>query len=334
MVPCHEGGGSTEYPMAGDRSGLRRETVLDRRGRQVVVFETFEDRDVDVDGVRIHAKVGGSGPPVLLLHGYPQTHAMWHRVAPGLTEGHTVVLADLRGYGDSSRPASTPDHASYSKRAMAQDQVALMRELGFDRFALVGHDRGGRVAHRLCLDHAEAVTRVAFLDIVPTRHVFTHVDRALAQAYYHWFFLAQEADLPERLIGSDPSFYLRRKLDQWSGGEGLDAFTPDALAEYVRCFSDPEVIRASCEDYRAGASIDLEHDEVDAGSGRRVECPVLVLWGAEGFVGRSYDVVEVWRTYATEVRGQRLGGGHFPAEEDPEATLAALRRFLGDCEPA
>jgi haloacetate dehalogenase len=253
---------------------------------------------------------------------------MWHRVAPGLVDRHTVVLADLRGYGDSSRPASTADHASYSKRAMAADQVGLMHELGFDTFSVVGHDRGARVAHRLCLDHPGAVSRVALLDIVPTRHVFTHVDRALAEAYYHWFFLSQEADLPEHLIGADPDYFLRRKLDQWSGSRGSAAFAPEAVEEYVRCFRDPEVIRATCEDYRAAASIDLEHDEVDAVAGRRVECPALVLWGAEGFVGRAYDVLEVWRAYATDVRGQALGGGHFLAEEEPGATLTALRDFL------
>ena len=298
------------------------------------MLESFEDRDIDVAGVRIHAKVGGAGPPVLLLHGYPQTHVMWHRVAPGLAERHAVVLADLRGYGDSARPASDTDHASYSKRAMADDQVGLMRELGFDRFAVVGHDRGARVGHRLSLDHPGEVSRAAFLDIVPTRHVFTHVDRALAQAYEHWFFLIQQADLPERLIGSDPAYYLLRKMAQWSGGEGLEAFAPEAVAEYVRCFSDPEVTRATCEDYRAAASIDLEHDEVDAGLGQRLECPVLVLWGALGFVGRHYDVVGVWREYATDVRGQQVGGGHFPAEEDPDATLSAVQDFLSAPDPA
>jgi haloacetate dehalogenase len=300
----------------------------------VVVFESFEDSEIDVAGVRIHAKVGGAGPPVLLLHGYPQTHVMWHRVAPGLADRHTVVVADMRGYGDSSRPASNADHASYSKRAMADDQLGLMRGLGFDRFAVVGHDRGARVAHRMCLDHPQAVLRATFLDIVPTRHVFTHVDRALAQAYEHWFFLSQEADLPERLIGSDPAYYLLRKLAQWSGGDGLDAFAPEAVAEYVRCFSDPEVIRASCEDYRAAASIDLEHDEVDAALGRRLECPVLVMWGAQGFVGRHYDVVGVWRGYAIDVRGYQVGCGHFLAEEDPDATLSALQDFLSDPDPA
>ena len=265
---------------------------------------------------------------MLLLHGYPQSHVMWHRVAGELAARHTVVLADLRGYGDSSRPASVADHASYSKRAMAADQVGLMRRLGFESFALVGHDRGARVAHRLCLDHPETVSRVALLDIVPTRHVFAHVDRAMAQAYYHWFFLSQAPDLPEHLIGADPGHWVRRKLAQWSGAAGIDAFAPEAVEEYVRCFSDPDVIRASCEDYRAAASIDLEHDEVDAAAGRRVECPLLVLWGAEGFVGRAYDVVDVWDTYAADVRGRSLDGGHFLAEEAPDDTLLALGDFL------
>jgi haloacetate dehalogenase len=293
------------------------------------LLENFEDHDVDVDGTRIHAAVGGAGPPVLLLHGYPQSHVMWHRVAPELADRHTVVLADLRGYGDSSRPPSQVDHASYSKRAMAADQVGLMRQLGFQSFSVVGHDRGARVAHRLCLDRPEVVSRAAFLDIVPTRHVLAHVDRGMAQAYYHWFFLSQDPDLPEHLIGADPAYYLRRKLAQWSGGAGIELFAPEAVEEYVRCFSDPEVIRASCEDYRAGASIDLEHDEGDAAAGRRVECPTLVLWGAKGFVGRAYHVLDVWNQYATDVRGQALEGGHFLAEEQPDATLSALREFLG-----
>jgi haloacetate dehalogenase len=292
------------------------------------VLEDFERRDVEVDQVSVRAVVGGHGPPVLLLHGYPQSHVMWHRVAPGLAEQHTVVLADLRGYGDSSRPPSEPDHASYSKRAMAADQVALMQHLGFETFDVVAHDRGARVAHRMCLDRPEVVSRVALLDIVPTRHVFGHVDRALAQAYDHWFFLAQAPDLPEHLIGSDPGYWVRRKLAQWSGAAGLDAFAPEAVQQYVRCFSDPEVIRASCEDYRAGATIDLEHDEVDAAAGRRVECPMLVLWGRQGFVEKAYDVLDVWRQYAADVRGQALDGGHFLAEEAPDATLAALRDFL------
>src|ERR1700712_1241760 len=224
-----------------------------------------------MDGTRIHAAVGGSGPPVLLLHGYPETHVMWHQVAPTLAEQHTVVLADLRGYGDSARPPSRGDHSTYSKRAMAADQAGLMRHLGFDTFALVGHDRGARVAHRLCL-------------------------------------------------GAPPAYYLRRKLAQWSAGDGIEAFAPEAVDDYVRCFSDPEAIRASCEDYRAGASIDLEHDEFDAAAGRRVECPALVLWGREGYVGQAYDPLEVWKDYATDVRGHPVDGGHFLPEEAPDAT--------------
>ena len=292
------------------------------------MLEDFTDQDVDVDGTRIHAVVAGEGPPVLLLHGYPQHHLMWHRVAPTLARSHTVVLADLRGYGDSARPPSEPDHSSYAKRAMAADQVGLMGALGFDRFALVGHDRGARVAHRLCLDHPEAVERVALLDIVPTRHVFTHVDRALAQTYEHWFFLSQAPDLPERLIGSDPGHYLRTKLAAWSGGEGLERFGAEVVEDYVRCFSDPEVVRATCEDYRAAASIDLEHDEVDAVAGRRITCPALVLWGRDGFVGAAYDVLGTWREYADDARGHALPGGHFLPEEAPEETLAALEEFL------
>lgn len=296
------------------------------------MLESFEDIHVDVQGTRINATVGGEGPPVLLLHGYPQTHVMWHRVAPRLAEQNTVVLADLRGYGDSARPPSEADHASYSKRAMAADQVGLMHELGFETFAVVGHDRGARVAHRMVLDRPEAVSRVALLDIVPTRHVFTHVDRALAQAYYHWFFLSQAPDLPEHLIGADPAYYLRHKLAQWSAGTGIEAFAPEAVEQYVRCFSDPEVIRSSCEDYRAGASIDLEHDEIDATAGRRLTCPALVLWGSVGFVGTAYDVLDVWRQYADDVRGHAVESGHFLAEEAPEATTAALQDFLTDLD--
>ncbi|MFI0358012.1 alpha/beta fold hydrolase [Actinomadura sp. 9N407] len=288
----------------------------------------FDIRDVTVDGVAVHALVGGAGPPVLLLHGYPQTHAMWHRVAPALARDHTVVAADLRGYGDSAKPAGGPDHAEYSKRAMAADQVGLMDMLGYERFAVVGHDRGARVAHRMCLDHPERVTRAAMLDIVPTRHIFANVDRDLAHGYYHWFFLAQAPDLPERLIGADPEYYLRRKLAQWSADTA--SFAPEAVAEYVRCFSDPATIHASCEDYRAAATIDLEHDDADAAAGRRVECPVLALWGSRGFVGGHYDVVAVWRDYAADVQGTSVDSGHFPAEEAPDATTRALTDFLMD----
>jgi haloacetate dehalogenase len=284
----------------------------------------FEQRHLDVDGVTINVRVGGSGPPVLLLHGYPQTGAMWHRVAPVLTRTHTVVVPDLRGYGDSAAPPAGPDSAAYSKRAMAADQVAVMADLGFERFAVVGHDRGARVAHRMCLDHPSAVERAAVLDIVPTRHAFAATDQLLATVYYHWFFLIQPSGHPERLIGADPEYWIRYHLDAWS--RVPDSFDADAVAEYVRCF-DPDSIAATCADYRAGAGIDLEHDGADAG--RRVECPLLVMWGSRGFVGARYDVPAVWREYAGDVRGIALDCGHFLPEEAPDATASAIAQFLG-----
>ncbi len=291
-------------------------------------FEGFASIDRDVDGVRIHAAVGGEGPPVLLLHGYPQTHRMWHGVAPALARTHTVVAPDLRGYGASAKPASAPDHATYSKRATAADQVGLMHALGFDTFAVVGHDRGARVTHRLVLDHPGSVQRAAVLDIVPTRYAYAHVDRALAEAYDHWFFLSGPADLPEHLIGLDPERWIRTKLGQWSAG-GIDAFDPAAVDAYVAAFADPACIAATTEDYRAGATVDLEHDEADFAAGRRVEVPLLALWGRDGFVGRRYDVLEVWREYAADVDGKAVAGGHFLPEEAPAATTAALQEFLG-----
>lgn len=292
------------------------------------MFEGFATRDVDVDGVRIHARVGGSGPPVLLLHGYPETHLMWHRVASALAERFTVVAADLRGYGDSDRPESDATHAAYSKRATAADQAGLMRELGFPRYAVVGHDRGARVAHRLALDHADAVERVALLDIAPTRHVFGDVDKVLALTYDHWFFLADETDLPEVLIGGAAEHWLRTKLRAWSG-EGAQ-FDEEVVADYVRCF-DATSIHATTEDYRAGATIDLEHDDTTYADGGRLTCPTLVLWGADGLVGARYEVLDVWRQYAARddlVTGGPVPGGHFLPEEAPEETVAALLPFL------
>lgn len=288
------------------------------------MFEGFEKHRIATGGAEINALAAGDGPPLLLLHGYPQSHVMWHKVAPRLTEDFRVVVTDLRGYGDSSKPEGPPDHSAYSKRAMAEDQVAVMAKLGFDRFSVAGHDRGARVTHRMALDHPGRIERAAVLDIAPTRTVFENTNKALATAYYHWFFLIQPYDLPERLIGSDPAFYLRRKLAHW--GRDEDAFTPDAVAEYVRCFSDPATIHASCEDYRAAASIDLEHDEAD--QDLKVQCPLLVLWGAKGFVGQAYDVLAVWREKADDVRGQPIDCGHFLPEENPEDTLAAMRAFF------
>src|SRR5215210_6222738 len=283
-------------------------------------MDRVEARDAEIELVR-----GGEGPPVLLLHGYPQTHAMWHLVAPLLAEYFTVIATDLRGYGDSSKPEGGTDHAGYSKRAMAADQVEVMRELGFDSFAVAGHDRGGRVAHRLALDYPERVTKLAALDIVPTRHVFATADKDLATYYYHWFFLIQPYDLPERLIGADPAYYLRKKLGAWGADES--AFSPEAMSEYERCF-DAATVHASCEDYRAAASVDLAHDESDRSSGRAIECPLLALWGTRGVVGRLYDVPEVWSAYARDVRAKALDCGHFLPEERPEETARELLDFL------
>jgi haloacetate dehalogenase len=287
----------------------------------------FEPIEVDIDGIHIAGRVAGSGPPVLLLHGFPQTHVMWHQVAPILVDRHTVVLADLRGYGESTKPAAGADHAEYSKRAMAADQVAMMAQLGFDTFTAVGHDRGARVVHRMCLDHPARVSSAAVLDIVPTRHAFATADMAFGMAYEHWYFLAQEPGFPERLIGGDPEFYLRAKLAAWSAGHTFDAA---AVEQYITHFRDPAAIAASCEDYRAAASIDLDHDEASYAAGDRITCRVLVMWGTAGFVGRHYDVAAVWQAYATDVTTTAIASvGHFLAEEAPTATAAALTQFLG-----
>jgi haloacetate dehalogenase len=249
---------------------------------------------------------------------------MWHRVAPVLARHYTVVCPDLRGYGDSGKPASDDTHAAYSKRVMAQDMVELMRDLGHPRFYLAGHDRGGRVAHRLCLDSPDAVIRLAVLDISPTRTMYERTDRAFATAYYHWFFLIQPFDLPERLIGGDPVYYLRRKLGGW--GTGLAHFDARALAEYERCFSNPDTIHASCEDYRAAASIDLDHDA----SPQRIACPMLALWGDRGVVNRLFDPLDDWRAVADDVRGRALPAGHYLAEEVPDEVVRELKAFFAD----
>jgi haloacetate dehalogenase len=288
------------------------------------LFPGFEPRRISTTDAEINLVIGGHGPPLLLLHGYPQTHAMWHKIAPRLAEHFTVVCPDLRGYGDSAKPSSAPDHAPYSKRAMAQDQVEVMQALGFRRFALAGHDRGGRVAHRLARDHADRVERLAVLDISPTAAMYAKTDIAFATAYYHWFFLIQPYDLPERLIGADPAYYLRKKLGGW--GSALEHFDPRAYAEYERCFRDPATIHATCEDYRAAATLDLEHDAADAA--RKLDCPVLVLWGAKGVVHRLFDPLSDWRAVARDVRGKTLPCGHYLAEEAPDETYAELAGFF------
>jgi haloacetate dehalogenase len=282
----------------------------------------FTAVQVPVNGITVNVVHGGHGPPVLLLHGYPQTHVMWHRVAPALAEHFSVVCPDLRGYGDSGKPPSDEEHWPYSKRVMAHDQVELMTRLGFDRFAVVGHDRGARVARRLALDHARSVRRLAVLDIIPTHSVYANLDRRRAIAVWRYLFLVQPADLPERLIGADPGFYLGRTFDEWCRTPG--ALDHRAVAEYRRCFT-PATVHATCEDYRAGATIDLEHDTADAGC--PIECPVLVLWSAHG-IGASYDVLSIWREQAGEVCGKALDYGHFLAEERPADTTAELLAFL------
>jgi len=286
----------------------------------------FGYAQTEVQGVVVNHAIAGSGPPLLLLHGYPQNHLMWRHVAPALAEDHTVVVADLRGYGDSGKPA--PDDAGlvYSKRSMARDQVGLMRQLGFAQFGLVGHDRGARVAHRLVLDHPGVVSRLAVLDIVPTRHVLRNVTRAMVTAYYHWFFLATPNGVPEHMIAADPGFWVRSLIGPLLGpGASIEQRVMD---DYIRCFADPRTIAGSCADYRAAASTDLVHDEESVAAGQKIDCPVLALWGTQAFVGRNYEPVSVWEQYASDVRGTALPTGHFLPEEAPEVVSAALRDFF------
>ena len=297
-------------------------------------FEGFETAIHSVGAVEAFARIGGNprDEPVLLLHGYPETHAMWHRVAIRLAPTHRLVIPDLRGYGDSTKPApaATPelDHAQHSKRAMADDLVGLMRALGHDRFAVVGHDRGGRVAHRLALDHPERVARLALLDIVPTLDMYETTDMRFASWYYHWFFLIQPTPLPERMIGGDPKFYLHWTLGGW-GSNGLGFVEPEALAEYERCFCRADAIHAACEDYRASASIDLEHDRASRTAGEKIACELLVLWGTRGVVGRLYDPLALWRAQSiAAVEGEALPAGHFIPEELPDEIVTRLRVFM------
>jgi haloacetate dehalogenase len=269
---------------------------------------------------------GGSGPPLLLLHGYPQTHLMWRKLAPRLAAEFTVVAPDLRGYGDSSKPPAGPDHINYSKRALAQDQVEVMVALGFERFMVAGHDRGARVAHRLARDHPQRVERLALLDIVPTLYRFETIDQKAATSSYHWFFLIQPGGLPERLIGAEPEFFLRHSLGSWARDPA--AFEPEVFAEYLRCFKNPETIRATCDEYRAGASIDLVYDRADRG--RRLAMPLLVVWGERSSQGSGYDVLGVWRDHAESAVGQAIASGHFLPEEASDETYRALREFFTD----
>ena len=293
------------------------------------VFAGFEARDLPTARGSVHAMVGGSGPPVLLLHGYPQSHLMWHSVAPLLAEDFTVVAADLAGYGASFRPTAAPDHMPHSKRAMAADQVEAMAVLGFDRFAVAGHDRGGRVAYRMAFDHPDRVERLAVLDIVPTGEVWKQAAREFA-GYWHWAFLAQPAPLPESLIGADPQAYFDLHVRAGMGlGRDPDRYPPAVMEAYRRALDDPGAVAGMCEDYRAGATVDLKFDDADRAAGKQIGCAVLVLWGAHGGLPHVYpDVLEVWRRWAPDAHGRALDATHFLAEDQPEAVATELRTFL------
>lgn len=293
------------------------------------LFPGFESRWIPTDIGKIFARVGGSGPPVVLLHGFPQTHVMWHRVAADLAKRHTVVMPDLRGYGWSSAPAGDEGHVLYSKRAMGEDVVKVMEELGHVRFAVVGHDRGGRVGYRLALDHPGRVERLAVLDIMPTLVMWEGMTAARAMQVYHWTFLAQPAPMPERLIGGNPTAWQDEKLASWSGTRDLSVFDARALAHYHAFFNNPDRIHALCEDYRAGATVDLKQDQADRDAGRTIGCPVLALWGASGIPAASSSPLESWRTtFAPQVQGTGVASGHFVAEENPADTLKHLLPFL------
>ena len=291
------------------------------------LFPGFDSRWFDTEAGRIFARVGGSGPPVLLLHGFPQTHVEWHRIAPGLARKFTVVAPDLRGYGWSSAPRSEGGEL-YAKRRMAEDAVKVMEALGFAHFALVGHDRGGRVGYRLALDHPGRLSKLAVIDIVPTLEVWRGMDAARAMKMYHWLFLAQPAPIPENLIAPAPLDWLDHTLASWTADKTLRAFDARAMAHYRASFSDPSRIHAACEDYRAGASIDRELDEIDHTAGHKIQPPLLVLWGSHGFPAQGRSPLDVWREWAKDARGQAIECGHFLPEEAPEETLAALLAFL------
>ena len=290
------------------------------------MFEGFRRFDHDCGEAVIHGVTGGSGPPLLLLHGYPQTHAMWHKVAPALAESFTLVAADLRGYGRSSKPPTAPDHAPYSKRAMAADMVSVMAALGHEKFRVGAHDRGARVAHRLALDWSDRVERLAVLDIAPTREMYRATTDGFARAYWHWFFLIQPAPFPERMIAADPEAYWRKKCG--SGSAGLTPFTEAALEDYLTAFRNEATIHATCEDYRAAATIDIAHDDADGG--RKLACPLLALWGKTGAIEAHFDCLDLWRQRAENVAGEALPGGHYLAEEVPDLVADRFLRFFSN----
>lgn len=290
------------------------------------MFNGFHVLDLPIAGIRLRVRRGGSGAPLLLLHGHPQSQAMWHAVADELAQHFSVVMADLRGYGDSQRVAADDEHVAYSKRVMAQDMLGLMRQLGFERFAVLAHDRGARVAHRMALDAPASVSRLMLLDIAPTLAMYENTSEAFARAYWHWFFLIQPAPLPERLIEADPRAYVHDLMGRRHAG--LSAFAPQAWAEYERCVAIPGTASAYCEDYRAAASIDLVHDRADRQAGRCVTQPLRVLWGGQGVVARCFDVPALWRDAAPQATGAALACGHYIAEEAPQALLAEALSFF------
>jgi len=299
-------------------------------------FAGFATHALETPRGTVHARVGGTGPPVLLLHGYPQSHVMWRAVAPLLAARHTVVAADLAGYGASFRPAPAADHAAHGKRAMALDQVEAMAALGFDRFAVAGHDRGGRVGYRMALDHPAAVEQLAVLDIVPTGEVWRRADAAFARGYWHWAFLAQPAPLPERLIAGDPDAFFDLHVRGRMGlGREPQRYPPDVLDLYRRVLRDPATVEGMCEDYRAGASVDVADDDADRDAGRQIACPVLVLWAAGGGLPGFYgDPLDLWRPWAPDVRGRPVDASHFMAEDRPEEVAQELLAFLAGRAPA
>lgn len=294
------------------------------------LFPGFSSEWINTSNGRIFARVGGKGPPLLLLHGFSQTHVMWHRVAPKLADRFTLVIADLPGYGWSDIPRSDEDHTPYTKRAMAKTLIEAMERLGHVRFGLAGHDRGGRVAYRLALDHPGRLSQLATLDILPTYEYWARMDRLYGLKIYHWTLLAQPEPLPETLLGQNPTFYLKHKLTSWTKSKSLDVFDPRALAHYVAAFNDPARIHAMCEDYRAGAYADYDHDKIDRDAGKKITVPLLALWGEAGIAQSAATPLDTWKNWATDVRGGPVNSGHFLTEEDPETTVTALLDFFSE----
>jgi haloacetate dehalogenase len=291
------------------------------------MFENFTKTTIKTSGAEIVTVKGGEGPPLLLMHGNPFNHLSWHKIAPRLAKEFTVVCTDLRGYGDSSKPAGGGDHSNYSFRAMAQDQVEVMETLGFTKFYAAGHDRGARVLHRMCLDHPTKVTKAGFMDMLPQHHLLNNVTRQWGKFSWHWFFMTQDYPTPETMMGADPEFFIRRKLSKTD--QGTSFFGPEALQDYIRCIKNPEVIHAMCEDYRATFGVDLDMDTADFDAGKRVTTPSLILWGAKGGVGRNHNAAEVWGRYATNiVKTGSVPSGHYLQEECPDETYEALSSFF------